>query len=209
VRRTSSSFIPASPPTAEPEPRAPEERVTPSGPAATPLTDPALLCARELIETIPAIHRRIGRQMRRSASAPLSVPQLRALRFLQLHPGSSISAIAEHLGVGLPAASALVERLVRAGWVERQADPTERRRMVVRLTNDGIGRLAAAEAAARAWLAGLLTSHPPDEIDALRRAAAILRRLAAAMEHEIEGYDTGAGQRGEGGTVVGEATDAP
>jgi DNA-binding MarR family transcriptional regulator len=43
----------------------------------------------------------------------------------------TIGALAERLGVGVPTASHLVERLVQLGMVERREDETDRRRALV------------------------------------------------------------------------------
>ena len=45
-----------------------------------------------------------------------------------------MSTIAQALGIGLPTASHLVEKLVRAGLVQRAEDPNDRRQTLVRLT---------------------------------------------------------------------------
>ncbi len=48
-----------------------------------------------------------------------------------------MSTIAQALGIGLPTASHLVEKLVRAGLVQRAEDPKDRRHTLVHLTQQG------------------------------------------------------------------------
>ena len=67
----------------------------------------------------------------------VTMPQARCLMFVALNPAISISALAAHLHIGLPAASGLVERLVEAGYLERNHDPNDRRQQLVTLTVDG------------------------------------------------------------------------
>ena len=102
------------------------------------------LVADRVMEAVPAVMRRIRLAMRADVAGQpgTTVPQLRALLFVRRHPGCSLSAMAEHLGMTLPACSGLAERLVRAGLLERTTDPQERRRVQLRLTSDGMERVA-------------------------------------------------------------------
>ncbi|NLG68943.1 MAG: MarR family transcriptional regulator [Firmicutes bacterium] len=113
-------------------------------------------CAREVMETVPQVMRAIRAEMRRHADPQLSVPQFRLLAYLGRSPGASLGDVAAHLGVTNPTASAMVERLVRRGLVERKAHPDERRRVALRLTALGSARLDQARRLTRQHLAGLL-----------------------------------------------------
>jgi len=66
-----------------------------------------------------------------------TMPQARCLMYVAIEPAISISALAAHLRIGLPAASGLVERLVEGGYLERNADPHDRRQQLVTLTEQG------------------------------------------------------------------------
>jgi MarR family transcriptional regulator, organic hydroperoxide resistance regulator len=85
----------------------------------------------------------------------LTVPQLRTV-FIVLHDKtSSVTRVAQQLGVGEPTASHLVEKLVRAGLVERTEDPADRRRARVRLAPEGealIEKLLGWEDLLAGWL---------------------------------------------------------
>lgn len=48
-----------------------------------------------------------------------------------------MSTIAQALGIGLPTASHLVEKLVRAGLVQRAEDPKDRHHTLVHFTREG------------------------------------------------------------------------
>lgn len=98
-------------------------------------------CAAEVMETIPLVMRFIRTEMRSQGAPSLSVPQFRTLMFLYRHPGSSLSSLAEHLGVTRPTASALTERLVQRGFVNRTEHPKERRQVVLKLTEAGFDHL--------------------------------------------------------------------
>jgi DNA-binding MarR family transcriptional regulator len=128
--------------------------------------------ADRLLEIVPRATRRLRRQMRAHGTPGLTVAQLRALIYLRREPGAGLSALADHLGMSLPATSALTQRLVVAGLIDRSGDPTERRRIRLRLTPPGANHLAQAQAAVRGWLA--------DELAALTSAEQA--RLAGGLE---------------------------
>ena len=143
--------------------------------------DDVALVADRVMEAVPAVMRRIRLAMRADVAGQpgTTVPQLRGLLFVRRHPGCSLSEMAEHLGMTLPACSALAERLVRAGLLERTTDPQERRRVQLRLTSDGMERVAHADLRARAWLVEGLAGLAPQDLQALDGALALLERVTA------------------------------
>ena len=77
-------------------------------------------CARELMDTAPKIMQAIRVEMRRGRGSDISIPQFRSLAFIQRNPDSSLSNLAEHLGLTLPSVSKLVDGLVKQKLVIRQ-----------------------------------------------------------------------------------------
>lgn len=67
----------------------------------------------------------------------LTIAQVKALFALSDEESATIGHVAYRLGIGLPTASHLVEKLVRGGLVERAEDPKDRRRTLARLTPTG------------------------------------------------------------------------
>ena len=132
-------------------------------------------CAAEILETIPSVLQFIRTQMRSKGNSDLSVPQFRALMLLHRRPGASLSAVAEFLGQSLPAASRLVEGMVRKGYVARRI-PSGNRRMVS-LALSAAGRRAArsAQQTAEERLANLLASLSARECAAIQRSLWTLR----------------------------------
>jgi MarR family transcriptional regulator, organic hydroperoxide resistance regulator len=98
----------------------------------------------------------------------LTVPQLRTVFIIAHGQSSSVTQIAQHLGIGEPTASHLIERLVQAGLVERTEDPDDRRRARVRLAPAGEGiieKLLGWEDLLGGWLYKL----PKDDLSHLRQ----------------------------------------
>ncbi len=72
------------------------------------------------------------------AELDLSFTQIKALCALELDGEErSVKALAESLGVSLPAMSRAVDGLFERGLVEREEDPADRRMKRVRLTSAG------------------------------------------------------------------------
>ena len=67
----------------------------------------------------------------------LTIPQFRALHFVQDHTGASLSATAEFLGLTLPSTSKLIDQLVKRQMLARDDASDDRRRMTLRLTPKG------------------------------------------------------------------------
>ena len=89
---------------------------------------------------------------------------------------ATLNQVAAQVGRGAPASSRAIDTLVRAGLVERQADPVNRRRLALRLTEDGQQMLARPTVSDRS-LEGRLARLAASELRALERGIEILERL--------------------------------
>lgn len=87
----------------------------------------------------------------------------------------TLNQVAAAVGRGAPAVSRSVDSLVRAGLVERQADPGHRRRLALRLTEQGRERLASTPAGGGP-LKLKLERLAHSELRAVERAIEILER---------------------------------
>ncbi|GIV79893.1 MarR family winged helix-turn-helix transcriptional regulator [Litorilinea aerophila] len=137
-------------------------------------------CARTVLDVVPAVMQAIRAEVRRHRGADLSVLQVRVLAFLNGHPGSTLSAVAEHVGLTLPSMSSQISRLVQRGLVARETSPHDRRCVTLRLTTQGAATLEAARQAARAGLAETLSALSPTERATVVEALQRLRPLFAA-----------------------------
>jgi DNA-binding MarR family transcriptional regulator len=108
----------------------------------------------------------------------VTMAQAKCLYMVSLHPGISMSAMAEQLHVGLSAVSGLVERLVEHGHVERHEDPADRRQQLLSLTNDGRAVIERIRELNDARLRRLLQGLNVTELEALSMGIAALARQA-------------------------------
>ena len=120
-------------------------------------------CARELLETVPSVMRVIRAEMRSHRTPDLSVPQFRALVFVNRNAGASLSDAAEYVGVTLPSMSKLIDGLVARKLVSRQTAAEDRRRMTLVLTAKGQEVLQSSHSATQACLAEILQSLSQSE----------------------------------------------
>ena len=91
------------------------------------------------------------------------------------HEPATLGQVAAALGRGAPAVSRSVDALVRSGLVERAADPANRRRLAMRLTDAGKQQLHV-QTEAGGGLASRLQRLAPSELRAVERAMEILER---------------------------------
>jgi DNA-binding MarR family transcriptional regulator len=90
--------------------------------------------------------------------------------------GGTLNQVAARVKRGAPAVSRAVDALVRAGLVDRQPDPDNRRRLQLRLTEAGRNRLNQPPVADSS-LEGRISKLAHSEQRALERGIEILERL--------------------------------
>jgi DNA-binding MarR family transcriptional regulator len=132
-------------------------------------------CAHEIIETAPEIMHAIRVEMRRGRGSDISIPQFRSLAFIQHNPDSSLSNLAEHLGLTLPSVSKLVDGLVNQKLVTRQESEVDRRRLTLALTQAGASIVNSSRTGAQANLAKKLSCLSDDELETINKAMQFLR----------------------------------
>jgi DNA-binding MarR family transcriptional regulator len=140
------------------------------------------LCAGEILETVPLIMQFIRTEMRRRGSAEISIPHFRVLAFIDRHPGESLSAIAERVGLSLPAMSRLVDGLVEHGFLSRQPSAEDRRFVAISITDVGRDLVRAARADAQNRLADVLAELRVEDRELVVETMHKLRSLFAPGE---------------------------
>ncbi|MEP7189983.1 MAG: MarR family transcriptional regulator [Roseiflexaceae bacterium] len=102
-------------------------------------------CARLLLETIPNLMRTLGGTMRQCKSGEeehLNMGQFRMLGMLHAAP-RTLSELAANHHVTPSTMSRMIDVLVRKAWVTREADPADRRQVILMLTDEGRAALHA------------------------------------------------------------------
>jgi DNA-binding MarR family transcriptional regulator len=115
--------------------------------------------------------------MRQNRAPALTVPQFRALAFIESKDGVSLSQVAEFVGLTLPSTSTLVDGLVKRGLITRETHPTDRRRLTLTLTTTGRQMMQAARKHTQAYLAEQLERVPDADRATITRAMALLKQV--------------------------------
>lgn len=137
-------------------------------------------CAREMLDVVPMVMRNIRAEMRSARAPGLSVPQFRALVFLNRHPSASLSDVAAYIGLTLPAASALVDGLVDRELIVRAMNVEDRRRITLELNEAGVAAYQHARQAAEGRLAEVVGRLTGDERAMVVQALKALRAIFSA-----------------------------
>lgn len=110
----------------------------------------------------------------------LTMAQLKTLLTLANAGPRTIGQVADVLGIGLPTASHLVDRLVQAGLAERTEDPADRRRTLARATAAGEELTRSLQQGGAEQLRNWLGRLDPADLDALLRGLRALVEVAGA-----------------------------
>jgi len=127
------------------------------------------------MDVVPQVMDALRMAMRQHVGEQLSVPQFRCLAFVAREPGVSIGTVANFLGVTMPTASAMVDRLMRAGQMASRTSSADRRRLELELTPAGRALLRRIRRDAQSELAQSLASHGEHDLQKVREGLAVLR----------------------------------
>jgi DNA-binding MarR family transcriptional regulator len=135
----------------------------------------SVLCLR-LMQMFPRITRGMRRwqdQASPVAQAPLSPRHAAALEELRDGP-LTVGELAERLGLTLPTVSGVIADLDRAGYVDRQPDPGDRRRTIVQIAPDKASLITQWLDGAASPIARVLDKLDTGEQEAFLKAMSLL-----------------------------------
>jgi DNA-binding MarR family transcriptional regulator len=121
---------------------------------------------------------RLARELRNETEQlGVTSRQVTLLWLIRLNPGLSLRELAAEERISAPALSGHVDRLEKAGLIARARDEGDRRRVGLRLTEEGERLLRRVKARRTTWLADRLRGLDDDELATLERAIEPLGRL--------------------------------
>ena len=129
---------------------------------------------------------------RRAAEHDLSIIQTRLLGVLRDRT-PTMNELARFLGLDKSSVTGLVDRAERRGLVARVPSATDRRAVLVSLTDEGRSFVSRAAAAFEADVSALLSRLPPRERETLSRIVSRLL-VAHASDQGIDLFATGAAE---------------
>jgi DNA-binding MarR family transcriptional regulator len=132
--------------------------------------------ASELRLSVMRLRRRLANE--RHPDNELSLNQMAVLGALYRIGDLAVGELAAHERVQPPSMTRTVNCLEEGGYVTRRPHETDRRQVLVALTETGRATVLADRARRDAWLAQRLRELSPEDRAVLRAAAPILERLA-------------------------------
>lgn len=128
-------------------------------------------CAHSIIDVVPRLTRLMSQDLRLHSSGLFTSSQFRVMVRLYREGPQCLSSLAEFMGVSLPTMSKLIPGLESRGLICRQRDLTDRRRVLLALTDEGVkaytSLLECTEAHIVEWIGELATAECQAIIDAL------------------------------------------
>jgi DNA-binding MarR family transcriptional regulator len=118
----------------------------------------------------------------------LNRTDLRALQVLRTGGGVTAGALARALNVTSGATTRVIDGLVRAGHVLREADPVDRRRVQVRLTASAARLVDGTYAELRAEVRDHLDAYGEPELETVARFLAEARSLMRDHAVRLAGH---------------------
>lgn len=110
----------------------------------------------------------------------LSLGSMAVLGALFAHGELTLGQLAARERVQPPSMTRTVNCLEEGGYVARRPGDTDRRQVIVSITDKGRKTIKADRVSRDAWLAQRLADLTPEELGILRRAAPILERIATS-----------------------------
>ncbi len=121
---------------------------------------------------------RLARELRKETEQlGVTRRQVTLLWLIRVNPGMSLRELAAEERISAPALSGHVDRLEKAGLLERVRDESDRRRVGLTLTGEGERLLKRVRARRTTWLAERLRGLDDRELEALERAIEPLGKL--------------------------------
>jgi len=141
-------------------------------------TDAALATAMRISISRLARRLRVERLGLGGTETVLSDIQLAALAALARHDSMTPGELAEHEKVQPPSMTRVIAVLEERGLVKREPHATDRRQVILTVTDEGRDVVQRVRLRREAWLAQRLQELTPDERQILRAAAPILEKIS-------------------------------
>ena len=141
-------------------------------------TDAALATAMRISISRLARRLRVERLGLGGTETVLSDIQLAALAALARHDSMTPGELAEHEKVQPPSMTRVIAVLEERGLVRREPHATDRRQVILTVTNEGRDVVQRVRRRREAWLAQRLQELTPGERQILRAAGPILEKIS-------------------------------
>jgi DNA-binding MarR family transcriptional regulator len=122
-----------------------------------------------------------------SGALELTIAQVRAIGAVADHRDCTMGELADRLRVSLSATTALVDRLVQRGLIEREVDTQDRRLVRLRLSPMGKRHVGGVRRKMRRRAEAALGQLSSRELERVAEGLALLRKALGSVEEERGG----------------------
>lgn len=157
--------------------------VPPSGNEVDAITEAVLTASRLLVG--------VSAKSVTAVAGPISLPQFRILVALGSRGPLKLVALAGLLGVNPSTATRTVDRLVSAGWAERNSNPASRREITVGLTKQGRELVDRITEYRRREIAAIVQRMPAQRREGLVEALQAFTEAGEEPPPRASPYDAG------------------
>lgn len=126
-----------------------------------------------------------------AVAGSITLPQFRLLVALDSRGPMKLVALAELLGVNPSTATRTVDRLVTAGWVQRQSNPESRREVTITLTRSGHDLVSQVTDYRRTEIETIVQRIPHEHRQGLVRALQAFSDAGGEPPARASPYDAG------------------
>src|SRR5215471_19220241 len=137
------------------------QRTRKKGRSNNPLVAEVIRGAREFSIGTVLFHRAVGQIL------GVNVTDMKCLDMMTLQGSATPSQLAVHTGLSSGATTAMIDRLERAGLVERQPHPKDRRGTILVLTEEAMRKLPSLFSSLGTAMETLVSSYPQKELAVL------------------------------------------
>jgi len=138
------------------------------------------------MDTFPAFFRRVSRGVAHPSARKFD-PSRFVLKAVHIHGPVRMSVIGSHMGISRPYMTALVDKLIEDGLVERVPDPDDRRVVNVRITDAGKEEIKDFTESARKAVIKNLSSLDSEDISTLSELMRKFRDIVSKWDREETG----------------------
>ena len=141
--------------------------------------------AREFSIGTVLFHRAVGQIL------GVNVTDMKCLDMMTLQGSTTPSQLAAHTGLSSGATTAMIDRLERAGLVERQPHPKDRRGTILVLTEEAMRKLPSLFSSLGTAMETLVSSYPQKELavldDFFTKARVLWQEERAKLQRSYSG----------------------
>ncbi|SDP63642.1 DNA-binding transcriptional regulator, MarR family [Actinopolyspora xinjiangensis] len=159
------------------------EEIPPNGGEVDAITEAVLTASRLLVG--------VSAKSVAAVAGPITLPQFRLLVALGSRGPLKLVSLAEMLGVNPSTATRTVDRLVTAGWAQRNSNPDSRREITVSLTDAGRDLVDRVTEYRRSEISAIVERIPHEDRAGLVRALQAFTEAGEEPPPRASPYDAG------------------